>query len=473
MKTLKRLLPVLGITGITLIISFLLYMEIMEREEKRCWQELSSTAQDVSSEIKTKFQDEITKLHLMEKIILQSEQFGTEDIGLLHIETVQPTTIFRRIDVLYPDNTLISNGSSIVIEEEVAFEEIKEKGEYLTQRMADFETEKECVYYVLPVMKNEEVIAVLIGMIDAGSLSEVFQPIIYNGQASICIIDSKDGSYIMDSWHDELGNAYDKKMTERKKIKGYEDVDMKESLKKLETGRVAFESRTTGKPLYMYYMPIGMFDWQLAIFAAEDVLFENLRSLQRIFILAGIAESVLLVLYYIWNIRMVRMLEQDKTELEKQREWFKQMGYKDMLTSMYNRNKYMEIWRAFKARELRKVGVAYIDLNGLKQINDLHSHDAGDEYICNAAKAISEVFEENCYRIGGDEFVILLADIEYDEFAAEIVRLQEIMKQKDISISIGFLWEEFADNLDALLKKAEQEMYREKEKYYTTHDRRR
>lgn len=467
MKAIKRILPVLCITAVILTISQLLYYEILEREEARCWQELSTTAQSIKKEITTKFMDEIVKLHLIEAIMLEDDVFEVDDLDSLHLGTIQPTTIFARIDILYPDNTLISNGIESVVDRDIHFADIAAKGEYLTSRKTDVETGKECVYYVLPVIKNDEIFAVIIGVIEAKSLSDIFRPIIYNGQANICIIDTEDGNYIMDSWHDELGNAYE--MTERKKLKGFEEVDLQEALRNLETGAVAFESSTTGTPIYMYYTSMDMFDWQLSIFAQEEVFFGELIHFQRMFLFAGIVEIILLVLYFLWNISTVKQLEKSNAEIEKQKEKLRYISYRDMLTSMYNRNKYIEVWNSLREKKLQKAGAAYIDLNGLKQINDSQMHEAGDIYICNAAKVISEIFEENSYRIGGDEFVILAVDIEKNQFMDKMQTLQENMINKNISVSIGFLWEESCSNLDALLKEAEKRMYEEKQSYYLTH----
>lgn len=224
MKEIKRLLPVIGITIFTLVISLLLYYEVMGRETERCWRELGNTAEAVNREITTKLEDEVVKLHLIEEIMLQDNIRGVEDIGLLHLDVVKTTTIFSRIDILFPDNVLVSDGAERKLETTVDFDRVAEKGEYITRRKLDTRTGKQCVYYVLPVMKENEVLAVLIGMLEPEILSEAFMPIYYNGQISICMIDSADGSYIMDTWHSELGNIYETGY--REKRKGYEDIDI-------------------------------------------------------------------------------------------------------------------------------------------------------------------------------------------------------------------------------------------------------
>ena len=148
------------------------------------------------------------------------------------------------------------------------------------------------------------------------------------------------------------------------------------------------------------------------------------------------------------------------------------MSYRDMLTFLFNRNKYIKILDSHQGKVLENVGAAYIDLNGLKQINDSQGHEAGDAFIQNAAGVLSRVFPDKVYRIGGDEFVIIQSSIEELEFHNRINRLQEYMKQDQISISIGFLWKASCENLEDMLKEADHRMYEAKKAYYQTADRR-
>lgn len=64
----------------------------------------------------------------------------------------------------------------------------------------------------------------------------------------------------------------------------------------------------------MYYMPLGMFDWELQLFVSEDVAFARLIYLKQMLIYAGIFEALLLLLYFFWNLRQVRELTRSKSE---------------------------------------------------------------------------------------------------------------------------------------------------------------
>ena len=68
------------------------------------------------------------------------------------------------------------------------------------------------------------------------------------------------------------------------------------------------------------------------------------------------------------------------------------MSYRDMLTTLYNRNRYIQVLEGMQAKTVIKTGVAYIDINGLKRVNDLYGHEAGDRLIINTARSMLDCF---------------------------------------------------------------------------------
>lgn len=464
MKIIKRILPVISITLVVILMSQILYNTMLNREKERCRQDLSSSAATIKDEITTKFMEEISKLHLVESLILEENAFNTEDLLSLHIDTVLKGTFFSRIDIILPDNTLVSNGIEVRQNAGMPFDEIVKKGEYLTPRATDLRTQKLYVYYILPIIKENDISAVLIGGIDLSTLSDMFQPEIYDGKANICIIDANDGNYIIDSWHNALSNAYE--MGEREFLKGYNQDDFFDDLRNLNEGSIAFKSRTTGNPIYFYYMPICIFDWQLCIFAEDMVIFENMFAMRKLFIFVEIFEILMLILYFLWNLSTVKQLEKSNSEIKRKEEQLQILSYHDALTNMFNRNKYEEVCAEWQNGELRCIGAAYIDMNGLKRINDLEMHEAGDRYICSTANVIMSFFPNESYRIGGDEFVILSLDISLEEFTDKANKMFDEMSDKRLSVSYGLCWKDSCYDLEELLQKVEKDMYKDKQQYY-------
>ena len=142
------------------------------------------------------------------------------------------------------------------------------------------------------------------------------------------------------------------------------------------------------------------------------------------------------------------------------------LSYRDMLTGLYNRNKYIRVVESYDGKVLHNVGVAYIDLNGLKKMNDVHGHEAGDALICRTASAIAAVFSGNAFRVGGDEFVVAQSEIAETEFLKKIDQLHKEMDNRKVSVSIGVLWKEKQNNIVGMLKQADNIMYDAKKKYH-------
>ncbi len=117
------------------------------------------------------------------------------------------------------------------------------------------------------------------------------------------------------------------------------------------------------------------------------------------------------------------------------------------------------------------VGVCYSDINGLKAINDEFGHEAGDKLIKDTADIFASVFKKKyCYRVGGDEFIVIIPEIEKDIFETLIDKLQT--KLKKISVSIGYVWSNDSKNLKEVVRAADQAMYGSKAEYYKNHERR-
>ena len=152
----------------------------------------------------------------------------------------------------------------------------------------------------------------------------------------------------------------------------------------------------------------------------------------------------------------------------------------DPLTGLLNRYAYSQMLKmdAASGPLPEDYGAYSIDINGLKQINDKLGHEAGDELIRGAAECISEVFggsgRAQCFRIGGDEFVVLSPNTDTDRAHALITRLEEMSRHwqgscgQKLSMSVGFALERNNPSLNAeeLIHESDLAMYAVKAEYY-------
>lgn len=151
------------------------------------------------------------------------------------------------------------------------------------------------------------------------------------------------------------------------------------------------------------------------------------------------------------------------------------LAYIDALTGVENKTAYndtvIRLEKSIRNGEA-EFAVAVLDINGLKQTNDIRGHHYGDMLISNAAKIISTTFD-GCpvYRIGGDEFVVVFEGEHYhdkDAFCADFMAVMETEhgRETDLPISIAFGISEYDPNNDEsfndVFKRADIEMYKNK-----------
>lgn len=152
---------------------------------------------------------------------------------------------------------------------------------------------------------------------------------------------------------------------------------------------------------------------------------------------------------------------------EKEKAKLKNLSYVDSLTYAQNRNHFNEYIEQNRNKELHSLGVIYLDLNGLKEVNDKMGHIAGDTLIITASYVLQEIFLDNSYRVGGDEFVVIEQDVSELLFFDQHSKLLNRMKELEISVATGCVWKEACINLSEILQEADQKMYEDKKHYYS------
>ena len=154
------------------------------------------------------------------------------------------------------------------------------------------------------------------------------------------------------------------------------------------------------------------------------------------------------------------------------------MARRDVLTKLPNRIELSERMRQVLARAKRndkRFAILFLDLDGFKPINDLLGHDVGDEALIEVARRLSACVREidTLARVGGDEFVIIVGDLDSDRIQAQsaacaiagksIVAIQQPMMLKgearQIGLSIGIALGDGQSSLEALLTAADKAMY--------------
>lgn len=158
---------------------------------------------------------------------------------------------------------------------------------------------------------------------------------------------------------------------------------------------------------------------------------------------------------------------------------YQDMYNTDQLTQLKNRNAYdIDIKNISAGLTQKGMGIISIDLNNLKEVNDTLGHQAGDVYIQKAAQAILLACKDDeiPYRVGGDEFVIIIRNTENKYVENIIKNIKEIFNSyscnlnTNISTSIAAGYAVFDENIDRDIfdtyRRADSNMYENKRKYH-------
>ncbi len=164
---------------------------------------------------------------------------------------------------------------------------------------------------------------------------------------------------------------------------------------------------------------------------------------------------------------------------EKKAMELRQQATRDALTGIRNRHAYEaeieKIEERIKEEGFSKFGIAMVDLNFLKKINDTYGHDRGNISIIKICMIVCKSFPHSpVFRIGGDEFVAIIENEDYEKINERISSFHETLEKiqaddslepwEKISAAIGwsFFKPEKDDGVETVFKRADEKMYENK-----------
>jgi diguanylate cyclase (GGDEF)-like protein/putative nucleotidyltransferase with HDIG domain len=140
------------------------------------------------------------------------------------------------------------------------------------------------------------------------------------------------------------------------------------------------------------------------------------------------------------------------------------------MTGLYNRRFFEEELNRLDVQRNYPLCLVMGDVNGLKLINDSFGHETGDQLLIKVAEILKKACrsDEIISRVGGDEFVILIPNMENNHAEMLIERIYEISKNEKVGfleVSISFGWEvkkEECESIHEIFNRAEDYMYKKK-----------
>lgn len=166
-------------------------------------------------------------------------------------------------------------------------------------------------------------------------------------------------------------------------------------------------------------------------------------------------------------IKTIQKLLTGSIELKKMHMELSNVSSIDTLTGLKNRKQMLVDINNLSLQN--RIGVIFLNVNSLKEINTEHGTKFGDEILKKTASLLKQLMPDNknIYRIGGDEFVAMHSSIDEAEFCVLSDMLKAYMiSEKGFSVSVGTHWEKSGILIQKAINLAESDMYTEKKVYY-------
>ncbi len=240
-------------------------------------------------------------------------------------------------------------------------------------------------------------------------------------------------------------------------------------------GSIAFELE--GAEESLCYVPIRGTGWEMAVLIRDSVIQDQIRNvsernlkttrIQIIFTLVTVLLLAAILLHQLGTLSRAKLEEEKETSRS-----FRDMANTDSMTGVRNKHAYTEKEKILNTQirtgEMQNLALVVGDINGLKHVNDTLGHAAGDQLIRDACNLICEYFKHGAvYRIGGDEFVVILQGTGYDSMLDTIKALnrkvEDNIKENAVVVSIGYSSLNPDDRqLSDVFERADQMMYERK-----------
>ncbi len=144
------------------------------------------------------------------------------------------------------------------------------------------------------------------------------------------------------------------------------------------------------------------------------------------------------------------------------------MSETDQLTGLNNRNSYERRLETYPGKCRRSLGCVYMDGNGLHELNNSKGHIAGDEMLKFIAGSIIDIFgQADSYRVGGDEYVVFVADTDEYDIVKMVDELKDRLEPKGFYVAYGVeCRDKEALDMNSLIINAESKMFKDKHRFY-------
>lgn len=281
---------------VSLLILLISAVNILYRtEEKQCVKGIRQQASRIATNLKEQLERDNAYLNSLAALIADCEPEDVKPAVL--VCQSHDIGILNRLQLLFPDGTLITENGSFNVSDKISFDEEKLKKSHITGLTDDLIIPSEKVIRnACPIMNNGEVTAILYGIIDPDDLSRYMSGLKSTYSTDVYLIDAESGDCIVDTLHNSLSN-----------VSNYTDISIKPGFSwedfvrdfKNGSGYTAFHNPIKDEYFYMAFENAGINEWRVCVTIPQSIAFSRAFQLRTRMISIIMATAVIMAIYLI------------------------------------------------------------------------------------------------------------------------------------------------------------------------------
>lgn len=339
--------------------------------------------------------------------------------------------------------------------DEQFFEDVIYNERFLTEPFMEVYKNRSITTLSVSIYDLRKKVGELCGVIDLDKIYKIFEDKIV-GKDGYSFLINDNGDYVahknMDYVNDSI-NIFEDLNGKKNDIKFFKvGIEDDEAL----LGEVILD----GVEYYASFNPLNFVNWNVVFLIPKSEALAGLNTF-IIFQMLAILFGILLVIF---GMRVVyKTVENHK------------LAYTDSLTNINNRAALDSTLNKLNNNYKEKITIVSFDLNDFKHCNDTYGHHIGDELLCVFSNILKKVLGNIGFigRMGGDEFMAIMVDIEILYIERKLNKIQELILEYNkkskykLNISYGYSVRNIGDTtpLIDIYKEADKNMYRFKKKY--------
>lgn len=287
----------MAVLFLILIIIFLAAFQRIEKiVEERCFRVLMNTVEQGADNIRTMIEGDEQRMEAIAGMLASHTGLQAEDCQK-HLDSLKTNHLFSSFSILLPNNQMIYPHNTAALMDTLPDYETESKKDPCFYSIYKGISSEEYSVYSFPIVTDGKTMGVLYGYIRLKDLPKKFTFSAFDNQAQLYLVDGNTGDFLMDTWHDKLGNMYDSDLAHRKTKAGTKFEQTKLDVKNGNSGYIVFESKTTGDDFYSYYSPVGKYNLSFQITVPRSVAFSDSIRIQRIILIFSSIQILIAICY--------------------------------------------------------------------------------------------------------------------------------------------------------------------------------